>query len=76
MSQTPESWDVLLSVKELALALNRSRTFVEAMKRRGFVMPGGRATLFNAVRWLIENPHPRAGRVPQRSNTEHRKATP
>lgn len=73
MSQTPESWDVLLSVKELALALNRARSFVAAMKRRGFPMPGGRATLFQAVQWLVDNPNPRGRRVPPRHKMEQRR---
>jgi hypothetical protein len=50
----------LLSGKELAAALGRARTYVSAMKRRGFLMPGGRATLAEARAWLIRNPPPRA----------------
>jgi hypothetical protein len=50
----------LLSVKEIAAALGHSRTYVEAMKRRGFLMPGGRTTLERARAWLERNPHPRA----------------
>lgn len=50
----------LLSGKELANALGRERTYISAMKRAGFVMPGGRATLTEARAWLVRNPAPRA----------------
>lgn len=46
----------LHSVKTLAAALDRSRVYVWAMKRAGFVMPGGRATLDEARQWLRERP--------------------
>lgn len=42
----------LLSTKELAYELGRSRTYVTAMKRLGFPMPGSRATLTDAINWL------------------------
>ncbi len=73
MSQVPESWNRLLDQKGLALALNRARSFVAAMKRRGFPMPGGRATVFQAVQWLIDNPNPRGRRVPPRHKMEQRR---
>ena len=38
----------LLTIKELAAALKRSRFYVHAMKRRGFQMPGGVATVAEA----------------------------
>lgn len=56
----------LLTIKELAAALKRSRTYVQAMKRRGFQMPGGVATVAEARKWLVRNSHPRA-----RNKTEH-----
>lgn len=46
----------LLSIKELAGALKRSRGYIHAMKRAGFPMPGNRATVNHALRWLAENP--------------------
>jgi hypothetical protein len=59
---TPLSLEPLLSTKELAAALrdangrSRSRGYVQAMKRRGFQMPGRRATLSYAIAWLDRNP--------------------
>lgn len=50
----------LLKPKELAAALRRNVSFVYAMRRRGFVLPGGTATLTEARAWLILNPYPRA----------------
>lgn len=73
MSQVPESWNRLIDQKGLAVALNRSRTFIAAMKARGFPMPGGRATIFQAVQWLIDNPNPRGRRVPPRDKMEQRR---
>lgn len=46
-----------LNATELAKALRCCRTYVEAMKRGGFVMPGGRATVSEARQWLREHPH-------------------
>lgn len=46
----------LLYPEELAAALRRSRTYVFAMKRAGFPMPGGSATLTEAREWLLEHP--------------------
>lgn len=60
------STDRLLSIKELAFALGRGRTYIWAMTRRGFKMPGGRATLADALAWLKKHPEPRSG-----NNTEH-----
>jgi len=56
----------LLTIKELAAALKRSRFYVLAMKRRGFQMPGGVATVAEARRWLAQNPKPMS-----RNNTQH-----
>lgn len=46
----------LLSMKELGWELNRSYSYICAMKRAGFPMPGGRATLAEAREWLRRNP--------------------
>lgn len=46
----------LLSVKELAFEIGRSRTYVSAMKRCGFRMPGGKATASEALKWLRRRP--------------------
>lgn len=62
-SDTPEkvtqpSWrEELLSVKELAERLKYTARYVYAMRRDGFVMPGGRASVNDALQWLRENPH-------------------
>lgn len=42
----------LLSGKELADELGRCEDYPRAMRRAGFRMPGGRATLEEARRWL------------------------
>jgi hypothetical protein len=52
----------LLTPKELANALRKNRTYVYAMKARGFLMPGGVATLEAARSWLVRNPCPRSKR--------------
>ena len=49
----------LLTAKELAGELKRHPSYVHAMKHRGFRMPGERATLDNALKWLSSHPHPR-----------------
>lgn len=50
----------LLRPKELAEALRRDISYVYAMRRRGFRLPGGTATLTEAREWLLLHPHPRA----------------
>lgn len=52
----------LLSVKELAAALGKHRNYVHAMRSRGFMMPGGTATLSEARAWQARNPSPRSTR--------------
>lgn len=47
----------LLYPDELADALRRGRCYVFAMKKAGFTMPGGTATLSEARNWLRRNPH-------------------
>lgn len=49
-----------LTIKELAAAMRRNRTYVHAMKRNGFVMTDGKATLAEARAWLARNPKPRS----------------
>ncbi len=58
----------LLTSKEIAAALRRNVSYVYAMKRRGFDMPGGRATLDEARSWLRLNPAPRRARGQLRHN--------
>jgi hypothetical protein len=56
--------DELLSAKELAVALKRSTAFVYRMRSRGFVMPGGTATIGEARAWLTAHPVPLFRRNP------------
>jgi hypothetical protein len=48
----------LLSVKDLAAALHRSTRYVWHLRCVGFEMPGGRATLADAIEFLRDHPHP------------------
>jgi hypothetical protein len=48
----------LLTTKELARELRRHPWFVYWMRRKGFKMPGGTATLSEAREWLTQNPRP------------------
>lgn len=58
----------LLNAKELAAALHRGRNYPAAMKRAGFPMPNGRASLYDAQRWLSEHPEFRVQKsAPDRS---------
>ena len=57
------SGDALLSIKELADALGRSRSYIFEMKRCGFIMPGNRATLHQAMSFLARNPNPWSNRT-------------
>jgi len=41
---------------ELAFELGRSRVYISAMKSAGFCMPGGAATLEEAMEWLRAHP--------------------
>jgi hypothetical protein len=56
--QPPE--EELLDCKTLAERLNRNRSYIYAMRRQGFPMPGERATLAEARRWLATHPEPRS----------------
>ena len=47
----------LLYPDELADALRRGRCYIYAMKKCGFSMPGGTATLAEARDWLRQNPN-------------------
>lgn len=60
--------DELLTTKELAFALKRHRNYISEMKRAGFAMPGGRATLAEARAWFTANPRWRE-RLPVRQAT-------
>lgn len=44
--------DQLLTCKELASALRRNISYVYAMRRRGFKMPGNVSSLRRALHWL------------------------
>lgn len=55
---TPNSNNKLLSIKELALELNRSESYVRHMIGCGFKTYAGRATLESALTWLSTHPHP------------------
>lgn len=48
----------LLTACELAGRLRRSVKYVYAMKRNGFIMPGGLATVDQALAFLARNPAP------------------
>ncbi len=48
----------LMSCKELAAALHRNVSFLYAMRRHGFRMPGDRGTLQSARDWLAVNGGP------------------
>lgn len=48
--------DELLSVKELADQLKRTPRYVRAMVRDGFLIVGGRATVNQARKWLVDHP--------------------
>ena len=61
MNRLPQSWDEeLLTPKELAAKLKRARSYVAAMRSRGFRFIAGRTTLSIALEWLADNPQPRA----------------
>lgn len=47
-----------LTAKELAFRLRRHVSYVYAMKRRGFQMTGGTASMDEALRWLRKNGTP------------------
>lgn len=46
----------LLTPKELAWRLSRHPNYVYLMRKAGFPMPGYRATVEDALKWLEENP--------------------
>ena len=48
--------DKLRPIKELAACISRSRGYVSAMKKAGFQMPGGLASVNDVRRWLAKNP--------------------
>jgi len=58
-----EAGALYLRTVTLAKKLGMSRTYLWAMRRAGFEMPGGRATVEEARAWLRANPHFRANRT-------------
>ncbi len=48
----------LLSMKELAAALGRSYRYIVAMRKDGFTMVGGRATVIASLKHLEKHPKP------------------
>lgn len=56
--------DELLTRTELAEKLKRHESFIKRMKRRGFKMPGGRARLSAAERFLEKCPNPGSKNAP------------
>lgn len=44
------------TVKELAPQIKRSEGYIYAMKKAGFPMPGGTATIGEALAWLTQKP--------------------
>lgn len=52
--------DELHDVKGLAFHLKRNESYVYDMKSAGFHMPGGRASLRQAVQWLANHGFTRA----------------
>ena len=46
----------LLNIGEMAKELGVNRTYISAMKRAGFSMPGGRSTARAALNWLKTAP--------------------
>ena len=63
---------VLLSGKQLAAELGRDRRYISYMKRAGFIMPGGLATVEEARAWLARNPSPRSWEKPKRQQSKSR----
>ncbi len=58
MTSTPVDPAItLLNQKQLAAALGVPATYVSAMKFSGFPMPGGRATVQEALEWRKANPN-------------------
>ena len=51
-----------LNCQELADALRVHRNYVGSMRRAGFPMPGGMATVEEALAWLKANPYFRKNR--------------
>jgi hypothetical protein len=54
--------EALLTIKELAAAVKRHRSYISAMKRDGFPMPGGLASVREFREFLARNPFPRRRR--------------
>lgn len=56
--------DEFLAAKELAMVLGVHLRTIRRMTALGFAMPGGRATLREALRWAVVNEYPRARLIP------------
>ena len=63
MTETFSDAKKLLNGNELADALGRHRNYITFMRRRGFSMPGGLATIAEARAWLVRNPAPRSRKM-------------
>ena len=50
------SHEELLTTKELAAEMKRSEWYIRAMRKAGFPMPGGTATIEEARLWLVRRP--------------------
>lgn len=69
-----DDWHRLKTIDELAAALSRSRYYVSAMKRAGFLMPGGTATVIEARDWLRDNPQFSSKEAWRKTRIKHAKA--
>ena len=56
MSHHTMKTPILLNQQSLAQAIGVSGPWIRAMHRCGFPMPGGRATIADALQWLKEHP--------------------
>ena len=65
-----------LTASELAWELRRSVWYVYGMKKAGFIMPGGTATVEEAKEWLRSHPNfsarkAKMGEYPKRNSIRH-----
>lgn len=67
--KTSHPHDELLTACELAWGLKRSVRYVYEMKAKGFLMPGGRSSINQALAWLARNPAPFAKPTDRARNT-------
>lgn len=64
------------SAKQLACVFHRDISWIYAARRRGFPMPGHRATVEALVLWLAQNPSPRSQVWNGRPRTKERDHAP